>query len=93
MGGISNAHSLLKARKLLREPTRKGSSDEAVLKDFLARYRRIYSALPEQMKAKHEINSNGLGLHRRSQFFLLRTNPLRHGICSSYIMTTLLMGR
>ena len=93
MGGISNAHSLLKARKLLMEPTRKGSSDEAVLKDFLARYRRIYSALPEEMKAKHEINSNGLGLHRRSQFFLLRTNPLRHGICSSYIMTTLLMGR
>src|SRR5207244_6368563 len=78
--GISNTHSLLKARKLLREPTRKGSSDEAVLKDLLARYRRIYSALPEQMKAKHEINNNGLGLHQTSQLLLFQINPLRHAL-------------
>jgi len=78
--GISDVHGLLKARKLLREPNILARNDEVVLNDFLARYRRVYDALPEPVKAKQEINANPLGLHRRSQLFLLRTNPLRDGI-------------
>jgi len=78
MAGISDAHSLLKARKLLRGRNILAQNDEMVLKDFLARYRRIYDALPERMKAKEE--NNNLRLERKSQLFLLKTNPLRHGI-------------
>ena len=80
MGGISDAHGLLKARKILREPNILAKNDEAILKDLLVRYRKIYDALPERMKVKQEINANPLGLHRKSQLFLLRTNPLRHSI-------------
>lgn len=80
MGGICDAHGLLKARKLLKGPDISAKNDEAVLHDFLARYRKIYDALPERMKAKREINTNPLGLHRKSQLFLLRTNPLRHSL-------------
>ena len=80
MAGVSDAHSLLKARKLLRERNIFAKDDEAILKDLLVRYRKIYDALPDRMKAKQEINANPLGLHRKSQLFLLRTNPLRHGI-------------
>jgi len=78
MEGISDAHRLLKARKLLREPNILAKNDEMVLKDFLARYRKVYDTLPERMKAKEE--NNNLRLERKSQLFLLRTTPLRHGI-------------
>ena len=78
MEGISDAHDLLKLRKLLREPNISAKNDEMVLKDFLALYRKVYDALPERMKAKEE--SNNLRLERKSQLFLLRTPPLRHGI-------------
>jgi len=49
MGGISDAHGLLKARKILREPNILAKNDEAILKDLLLRYRKIYESLPERM--------------------------------------------
>jgi hypothetical protein len=78
--GISDAHALLKVRKLLRKPNISATNDEMVLHDLLLRYRRIYESLPTTMKAKPEINANALGLHRKSQFFLFRITWLREGL-------------
>ena len=77
VGGISDARGLLKARKLLK-PDILAKNDEAILNDFLVRYRKIYDALPESMKAKEQ--NNNLRLERKSQFFLLRINSLKVGL-------------
>ena len=58
MAGVSDAHSLLKARKLLRERNIFAKDDEAILKDLLVRYRKIYDALPDRMKAKQIIGES-----------------------------------
>src|SRR4029077_12103295 len=57
VGGISGARALLEARKLLKASNISARSDEAVLNDFLVRYRKIYDALPESMKAKQQNNN------------------------------------
>jgi len=78
VGGISGARALLEARKLLKASNISARSDEAVLNDFLVRYRKIYDALPESMKAKQQ--NNNLRLEHKSQFFLFRINSLKVGL-------------
>jgi len=78
VGGISDARGLLETRKLLREPNILARNDKVVLNGFLVRYRKIYDALPESIKAKQQ--NNNLRLHHKSQFFLLRIKPLQDGL-------------
>jgi hypothetical protein len=76
--GISDAHAFLKARKLLHEPGISAKDDEAVLKDLVLRYQKVYDALPPSFISK--LQNNNLRLNHKSQLFLLRIKPLKVGL-------------